>query len=782
MTQIEIAFEIDDNKECLITLQGRPPVVARHSNEPRPYNSLSTHGMSEQKTDAQMLLEVANTSSERLAVLHTGFMATCVYVLVIVFGTTDLDLLIGKGVQLPVVNVAVPIVGFYVFAPFILVLVHFNLLLQLQLLSRKLHAFDSAAAPEDDEIGGLRDRLHIFPFTYYIAGRPGHRVQPFVALMVSITVIMLPLITLLSLQMEFLAYQEELYTWLQRIAIWIDIATVAYFWPLIINPSGSLRDYYRDLYRAHLPRKRDWIPLGLFVTGLIFVLFGSTLGVEDTEKIADRIVMILPFLAGILLISISTIGTLFLRKSRPLARFGSLLLALLGAGTVFFLISSWLKSPDQVKDTSIAASIIALIVFFAILLFWQHEAPRGSLVLHLSVFLCFPLTLAMLVDGESLEHRIITIQGSHEQSTLFCNLFLKNKRILELQEQILLAKQPQPETLALIRSDEWEKGIRQIEPLDLKGRKLRHANLIRCILARADLRKTDLKGAFLLLTQLQGAELSETQLQGADLYSAQLQGADLYSAQLQGTDLSSAQLQGANLLETQLQGADLSYAQLQGAYLSFAQLQGADLSRAQLQGADLYSAQLQGTDLSFAQLQGANLLETQLQGVDLRNANIYGAAFSSESNTSLIDARDIFLMPIPDLEYFELCNNLQAIKMKKFMMSNLLNRLQDAINPDRPTPTLDSCLISENSPIKCTHQLHEPEYTEKLHAYLVDLACSSPDIAHGIISQIKKSNDDKTSSRIGLKAKLRERLKAGNCKGLVGLTDEEKRKLLDTRE
>jgi hypothetical protein len=112
---------------------------------------------------AKALLEAANRASERVAGLHLAFMAVCAYVLAIVFGTTDLDLLIGKGIRLPVVNVDVPLVGFYACAPFIVVLVHFNLLLQLQLLSRKLFAFEAAAPPEEGP-GGLRERLHIFPF------------------------------------------------------------------------------------------------------------------------------------------------------------------------------------------------------------------------------------------------------------------------------------------------------------------------------------------------------------------------------------------------------------------------------------------------------------------------------------------------------------------------------------------------------------------------------------------------------------------------------------------
>ena len=115
-------------------------------------------------TDAKALLDAANRASEKVAALHIAFLAVCTYVVVIVFSTTHMDLLIGKGIKLPVVAVDVPIVGFYATAPYLLVLFHFNLLFELQMLSRKLYAFDGAA-PQQEGIGGLRDQLNVFPTT-----------------------------------------------------------------------------------------------------------------------------------------------------------------------------------------------------------------------------------------------------------------------------------------------------------------------------------------------------------------------------------------------------------------------------------------------------------------------------------------------------------------------------------------------------------------------------------------------------------------------------------------
>ena len=180
------------------------------------------------------------------------------------------------------------------------------------------------------------------------------------------------------------------------------------------------------------------------------------------------------------------------------------------------------------------------------------------------------------------------------------------------------------------------------QPLDLRKRSLRYANLSSSFLPRVRLTDADLAGANLIQASLQGAELGEAQLQGAYLSRAQLQGGTLWQAQLQGANLEEAQLQGAKLWLAQLQGADLEEAQLQGASLWQAQLQGASLWQAQLQGADLFEAQLQGTwsnpstvsDLNWTNYSRANLL--LLKGLDSDLSNVNKHALSTEAATAII--------------------------------------------------------------------------------------------------------------------------------------------------
>jgi hypothetical protein len=194
--------------------------------------------------NAKELLAAANTASDKVAVLHIAFLAVCAYLLVIVFSTTDMHLLVGKGIKLPLVDVELPIVGFFGTAPYLLLLVHFNLLLQLQLLSRKLYAFDRADFKQHG-FGGLHEQVNIFPYNYYLLGWPNRLVKSLLALVVNITMLFLPLVVLLTVQAKFLAYQSEAVTWSHRIAIWLDVVLVTILWPVIMDRHNSWRPYIK---------------------------------------------------------------------------------------------------------------------------------------------------------------------------------------------------------------------------------------------------------------------------------------------------------------------------------------------------------------------------------------------------------------------------------------------------------------------------------------------------------------------------------------------------------
>ncbi len=759
--------------------------------------------------DAEALLADANSASQHVAVLHVAFMAACSYVLVIVFGTTDLDLLIGKGIRLPVVDVEVPIVGFYAAAPYLLALVHLNLLLQLQLLSRKLYAFD-AAAPTHEGLGGLRDRLHIFPYSYYLVGRPSRAVQTLFGLLVSTTVILLPLASLFALQIGFLAYQNEAVTWAQRIAIWLDVAIIVALWPIIIHRNDDWRVYWRELASAHLPYRKSWAVPVLLIVGLILFLLGASLTVSGT---------------GLSLLVLSPLAAALLGKAGPQFRRRILI-------NVLFVIVAL-----GIMVTGIRADLFALFILGPLLLIpiaaiRFAQTPRGSTALLLALWIGALLPPALLVDGEWLERfivhaqarsslvaeagslmkmrpslfwlpagsehinngsviditplnkalvnsqflvdrvlgpirqRALLTQHDHIDSTVISVLYLARQRRLNLSDSVLLAGASKPEQTAAIRSGQWEEAINMIEPINLERRSLRHARIYNAILSRAN--------------------LQFAHLLGAHLESAQLQGADLGGAVLAGASLQGAQLQGANLQGAALDGADLWGSQLEGANLEWAGLAGASLRGAQLQGANLQGAILLGADLQDTRLQGVDYVSASLQAADLRGAVLYGRA--SDIHWDLVDVRGMDWAPMTKDASLEAINRFKH-SYGPHRLQSITTRLKISARPGLPKPTMESCLVGTYAAVECMNRYEAIEpgemtaFIQELQKALVALACWNTEIARGIINQIPVpiGDFDQRSTRRGLQYLIVKSLDDPQCSGLNELQPSEKIALRDLR-
>jgi hypothetical protein len=83
-----------------------------------------------------------NNGNSLVRNLYFTFILMAVYIGVIISSTTDEDLLRISPVNLPLLNAKVPIRGFYTLVPWLLLILHFYLLLQLSLLGTKLRMFD----------------------------------------------------------------------------------------------------------------------------------------------------------------------------------------------------------------------------------------------------------------------------------------------------------------------------------------------------------------------------------------------------------------------------------------------------------------------------------------------------------------------------------------------------------------------------------------------------------------------------------------------------------------
>jgi uncharacterized protein YjbI with pentapeptide repeats len=708
--------------------------------------------------DPKALLAAANSASEKVAALHIVFLAICAYVLVVVFGTTDVDLLIGKGVKLPVVDVEVPIVGFYAMAPYLLVLVHFNLLLSLQLLSRKLYAFDNAAQT-NDEIGGLYEQLSVFPYNNYLVGRPTRLMRGFLALVVTITMLLLPLAALLTLQARFLAYQSEPVTWAQRLAVWLDVGLVAILWPVIMDRRESWSAYMAAVWRN---ARLNWL---WWLWGAAGLLIAVLLLETEVRLPRDR-------WSGLPSVLVAEAKHYVQWLSEPWLSWllkllgGWLLLTLLAP--LFRLCGRWLTHGRYFAPRHGAAF---------------NPGARGLLAI---VLLGLPLPLMLITEGEKID-----------RPTALATRVLGSLRRLDLREKVLLAKPPSPEILADLRGTDparLEAALRSVQRVDLQNRSLRKADLSSALMPKADLRQAQLQGAVVVNAQLQRADFTGAQLQGAmfggdgrlifdsmhfhganfkdanlqravfagarlngtnlskaDLQHAKfaevlLEGVNLEEATMQGTEFEEVSLQGANLSKAKLQGAqvfgdlrgaDLTKAHLQGAALqgslqganlSWAYLQGANLSGSRLQGADLSQAQLHGADLSRAQLQGADLSTAQLEGVTLRNAVLYSYAVHGN-----VDARGLKWRPLSAKEIQSLSESQANLRWwNDENRSRYQGAIEKAGEPGLRQPIFTSCVRDDQTEVACS-DLPLEQFRLRRLAEIEKAACQALENARGFL-------------------------------------------------
>lgn len=104
--------------------------------------------------EAEALAGALNHSAERVQTLWFSFLIFMVYLAIATGTTTHRMLLLEEPLNLPVLNIKLPLIGYYILTPIIFVIFHFYMLLNLVLLARSAKAFEDAlsrAFPKDGE-------------------------------------------------------------------------------------------------------------------------------------------------------------------------------------------------------------------------------------------------------------------------------------------------------------------------------------------------------------------------------------------------------------------------------------------------------------------------------------------------------------------------------------------------------------------------------------------------------------------------------------------------------
>jgi hypothetical protein len=180
---------------------------------------------------------------------------------------THRQLLLEDPIKLPVLNIDLPLVGFFFLAPILFVIFHAYVLIQVVLLARTAGPYDEAVAhnvPAAEDQARIRQRLANTLFAQIFAGSPREREGLLGALLKAMawaTLAISPVLILLTFQVQFLPYHSNM-TWLHRILVVLDLLAVLLLWPgaldarreitwgsAVRHPGSPFRSYCYSLRR-----------------------------------------------------------------------------------------------------------------------------------------------------------------------------------------------------------------------------------------------------------------------------------------------------------------------------------------------------------------------------------------------------------------------------------------------------------------------------------------------------------------------------------------------------
>ena len=172
--------------------------------------AISSNGEPDTK-EAEALASALNHSAERVQTLWFSFLTFMLYLAIAAGTTTHRMLFLERPLNLPVLNIPLPLLGFYILTPIIFVTFHFYMLLNLVLLARTAKSFEDSlvrALPEDGEAREtFRMRIENTIFVQLLVGgrleREGIDAK-LLSLMALITLAIAPVLLMLMFEIMFL--------------------------------------------------------------------------------------------------------------------------------------------------------------------------------------------------------------------------------------------------------------------------------------------------------------------------------------------------------------------------------------------------------------------------------------------------------------------------------------------------------------------------------------------------------------------------------------------------
>ncbi len=578
--------------------------------------------------DPEQIREILDVSAKRNNNLLIFFFSFGLYILISTLGTTDVALLLPKeGFKMPMIEFELDLLNFFILGPFLLLLLHFNLLFGHHKHLEKLHTYKNKV-----NIHSIDPSLYNFAFMMGNRGFSGRIIN----IILWILLYFLPLLLFLIIYIRFADYHHKVITPLHLAIIIVDL--------IFIISSIRYNDiFYKSMHADHSP-----------------------------IKITTILKYLLKYLVYFFMICIGVLSVLYyLVFFRPIVNndYDPLYLKKVKNDCLPKLICSSMNLIYKQKEYCYPRLIVT-----------EEEMAKIS-----KSALYLPRFLAM---GEKEKYKNMTTKDKDRELILKeRELILKYGTRIDLKDRDLRYADLESSILtrADIRNSKFDAA--NLAKSHMQAVKLDNASFIDAILIQAKLQSVDFIGNDLSGTNLVGANMNHAtfdtcNLTGAFLQTAQLKRSEFFTPfiptnttttnNLTSADLREANLMGANLMGANLTNADLMAANLIGANLSAVDLTGASLQGANITGTVFDDANLTAVDLSDVYfrvtldkmgndilLQGfPSFKETKIIGINISKYKKQDSNSTKKQNTILFDVNTSIYPVVFEVNTLERYSNI----------------------------------------------------------------------------------------------------------------------------
>ncbi|WP_197424501.1 pentapeptide repeat-containing protein [Bradyrhizobium yuanmingense] len=193
-----------------------------------------------QPLDLTSVERALNEASSKINALWISFCLLLAYYAISIGSVTHRQLFFNSPIQLPALSVNLPLVGFFIVSPILLLLFHVYVLAQYAALFRKALLFNKAIVTcvriaSDRRLFWRRtdSSMQLFAFTS-LKGECEHGDRTIIAVSrtaMLVTIVIAPSLLLVLTHLVFLPYQSEWVSWVHRGTIVLDLLLVMSLWP-----------------------------------------------------------------------------------------------------------------------------------------------------------------------------------------------------------------------------------------------------------------------------------------------------------------------------------------------------------------------------------------------------------------------------------------------------------------------------------------------------------------------------------------------------------------------